>query len=450
MNNKLSRFFEVMKAGEATDSSGKKHNITVDNLKEIVNQFKVRENDVPLVIGHPKTDSPAYGWLESLKIEGTRLLARGKEIADAFKTAVDEKRYKYVSLSLGPNWELNHVGFLGAANPGVPGLKPVTLADGTQEVIFDLALPLEFCLCEPVGAENEPITKGTIDAMERSIEYRMNNALRWLMRPLRALRDYIVSKEGIEAANKIIDPYYMGDVKFSAVLPEIDADISLQNVNTASNAVNTANMGHSTDEVKETPNIKLSAERSGKEAIMANDIVEKETEVKQPPGTEPVVDMSAQFSALQKENTATRERLAAQDAENKRLSLELSKVQAEGRKSKVAEFMKTNEGKIKEEDRVVLTPMLQALLENPSTFEFSNGGGVEKKDMYDALTRHLAAGPDLVPMGEFAGKDKQPVKFSAGSDEDINMKVIAYQNANPGVTYMAALATIANQFEVTK
>ena len=52
---------EVMRTGTWQDSAGRSHTYTADDLDRIAQQYSVRENDAPVVIGHPKTDDPAYG-----------------------------------------------------------------------------------------------------------------------------------------------------------------------------------------------------------------------------------------------------------------------------------------------------------------------------------------------------------------------------------------------------
>ena len=102
----------------------------------------------PIVIGHPATDAPAYGWVDRLFVEGGKLKATIRDTVAAFAEQVRAGRYRKVSVSLfkpdAPNnpkpghWYLKHVGFLGAAAPAVAGLDPVRFAEA------GLAETLEF------------------------------------------------------------------------------------------------------------------------------------------------------------------------------------------------------------------------------------------------------------------------------------------------------------------
>ena len=81
------------------------------------------------MIGHPKTNAPAYGWVTELKREGNRLLAKVKPTSKEFVGWLKKGLYKYVSMSVRPDLTLRHVGFLGAAPPAIKGLKVPEFAD---------------------------------------------------------------------------------------------------------------------------------------------------------------------------------------------------------------------------------------------------------------------------------------------------------------------------------
>lgn len=98
------------------------------------------------MIGHPATDAPAFGWVESLYVEGGTLKATLEDTATEFADIVKAGRYKRVSISMfTPNsaanpkpdtFYLKHVGFLGAAAPAVPGLKPVRFSANDSSILM--------------------------------------------------------------------------------------------------------------------------------------------------------------------------------------------------------------------------------------------------------------------------------------------------------------------------
>jgi hypothetical protein len=83
-----------------------------------------------MVIGHPKDNAPAYGWVERVYREGGTLLVDFKDVAPEFADMVKAGRFKKRSISLYPDGSLRHVGFLGATPPALKGLKDVQFAEG--------------------------------------------------------------------------------------------------------------------------------------------------------------------------------------------------------------------------------------------------------------------------------------------------------------------------------
>ena len=97
-------------------------------------------HEAPIVIGHPKTDLPAHGWVKALSFSEGLLQAEPHQVEPVFAEAVSKGRWKKVSASFyrpdaqcNPKrgvYYLRHVGFLGAQPPDVKGLPPVSFAEG--------------------------------------------------------------------------------------------------------------------------------------------------------------------------------------------------------------------------------------------------------------------------------------------------------------------------------
>ncbi|WP_137128902.1 hypothetical protein [Rhizobium sp. FY34] len=129
---------EIFRAGTFQPMAGQTATITEGELQRIAESYDVENHPAPIVIGHPHIDAPAYGWVDRLYVEGGKLKATIKDVVAQFAELVKEGRYKKVSISLHlPDSSANpkpgdvylkHVGFLGAAAPAVPGLKPVQFA----------------------------------------------------------------------------------------------------------------------------------------------------------------------------------------------------------------------------------------------------------------------------------------------------------------------------------
>ena len=120
------QWVEVFKAGEQVDSEGNKRLWTNEDLKTIAAQYNAQhEHEAPVVIGHPLDNSPAFGWVEELKTDGKTLFAKFKQVVPEFIDAVRRGLYKKRSISLYPDLNLRHVGFLGAVPPAVKGLAEI-------------------------------------------------------------------------------------------------------------------------------------------------------------------------------------------------------------------------------------------------------------------------------------------------------------------------------------
>jgi hypothetical protein len=115
----------IFKAGTHISASGKSRTWSHADLDRVVTSYDPAKREAPLVLGHPKTNAPAFGWVEKVRRAGDYLEASFKQVPDQLKQAVKAGAYKHKSISLFPDGTLRHVGILGAAQPAVPGLGEV-------------------------------------------------------------------------------------------------------------------------------------------------------------------------------------------------------------------------------------------------------------------------------------------------------------------------------------
>lgn len=151
----------------------------------------------PIVVGHPKTDSPAYGQVGAFSISGDKLIAAPTDVETQFAAAVKAKRYNKISLALFPpdhpsnpkpgNWYPRHVGFLGGAAPAIPGLKPVTFASD-----------------------------------ENIVEFSTDYALLGIAGILRRLREWLIGEHGKDIADDVIRNWDIDDIERAADKPDPD------------------------------------------------------------------------------------------------------------------------------------------------------------------------------------------------------------------------------------
>lgn len=136
----------AFRAGTHTDMSGKTITFNREDLIATANAYNPATHEIPIVIGHPQTDDPAYGWVDRFEVDGDELIAIPVQVEPVFGEMVDKGRFKKISMSFyEPNnpanpkqgvWYPKHVGFLGATPPAIKGLKPIAFSEGEGNATF--------------------------------------------------------------------------------------------------------------------------------------------------------------------------------------------------------------------------------------------------------------------------------------------------------------------------
>lgn len=177
----LTARIEVFRPGTFRPMAGDPITYSAADLKAVADAYDPQTAPAPIVVGHPDTDAPAFGWVESFEYDtqAERLFANLHEIEPAFADLVKAGRYKKVSMSFfSPDqdhnpvqgtWYPKHVGFLGAAAPAVSGLRNAAFA-GAAGATFTAAFG--------VASRSASI--------------------------FRRLRDWIIDRDGLEAADKLL------------------------------------------------------------------------------------------------------------------------------------------------------------------------------------------------------------------------------------------------------
>lgn len=140
------KLLEIFRAGTFTSEEGDRLTFSDAEVAAIVAAYDPAKHKAPLVIGHPKTDDPAYGHAISLSLSDNNVvLAEPIDVDPAFADLVNAKRYDKISVSFwGPTSPRNpvpgvyyprHIGFLGAVPPAVPGLKSPSFAADDSDII---------------------------------------------------------------------------------------------------------------------------------------------------------------------------------------------------------------------------------------------------------------------------------------------------------------------------
>ncbi len=179
----------IFKSGQHVATDGKPYTFSDADLETIASGYNPELAEAPLVVGHPKTDAPAYGWAKSLHVRDGVLYAEPHQVDAQFAELVNAGRMKKISASIylpgtpgnptpGKHY-LRHIGFLGAQPPAVKGLPAAHFAEGAESVEF--AMPLS------------GIGHVMVDLFQR-------------------IRDYFVEKDGVEAADRIIPQWQIRSI----------------------------------------------------------------------------------------------------------------------------------------------------------------------------------------------------------------------------------------------
>jgi hypothetical protein len=182
MPETLTSPIEIFRAGTHTPMQGAAISFDAADLAAIAGGYDPDLHHAPIVVGHPTTDAPAYGWIDRLTVEGDRLVAHPEKLDPAFADLVRAGRYAKVSASFyrpdaanNPTpgrWHLRHVGFLGAQPPAVKGLKPVAFSDEVGTATF--------------------------------ADWHLAGGLHTVSRMMRRMRDYFIGAVGPDRAEEIL------------------------------------------------------------------------------------------------------------------------------------------------------------------------------------------------------------------------------------------------------
>lgn len=130
---------QIFSAGKHTDSKGNTKEWTTEDLDKIVYQFENVHKNAPVCVGHPQTNSPAYGWLDNVKRIGNGLYCTFKDVQDEFKTAVNKGLFKNRSISLDKDLNIRHLAFLGGQAPAIKGLEQFCFESQENDTVVEFS-----------------------------------------------------------------------------------------------------------------------------------------------------------------------------------------------------------------------------------------------------------------------------------------------------------------------
>lgn len=172
--------FAVFKTGTHTSSNGITQEYSaadIDKACRLYNEQSAESfHEAPIVIGHPQTNAPAFGWIKSFYRKGDVMYAVPKEVNKDFEEAVKNGMYKKRSISFYPSGMPRHIGFLGAVPPAVKGLPGVEFSeDGECYEFSDL-----------------------------DVQFAAQSKFSAVADIFRAIKNWLIGEKGLEEADNII------------------------------------------------------------------------------------------------------------------------------------------------------------------------------------------------------------------------------------------------------
>lgn len=386
----MSKRLEIFKTGKHTAVSGVTIEFGESAVKEIADSYDPSIFQAPLVVGHPKLDDPAYGWVKSLAFNEKGILeAEPEQVNPDFAELVKQGAFKKISASIylpdapanpkpGTHY-LRHVGFLGAAAPAVKGLKTASFAaaeDGSVTVEF-----------------------GELNTWEVGS----------LARALRGLREWVLGKWNKEEADKALPSYLVEDVERAAARPDLDSEAVVATPGFGEPAKN--DPPASTEKPVEAPPV-------NPDPAFGEVVPPKENAM-----TTTAIDPKAQADFAEKQAA-----LEAKDAELRDREARITAAETKQRKADFASFCEAqvNEGRLIPALVPGMVEFMECLHQAPSTLEFGEGDEKQTPTSLDYFKSFVTGLPKVVSFGDVSGGTKPPadgpapVEFAAAPGFEVD------------------------------
>jgi len=367
------RWWGIFRTGSFTDMNGKRVEADekkIDQIIESTKNFSYQNDEIPIVIGHPKIDSPKWGSVnkndlikqKDKKNGWTNLLAKPKDLVKEFSEWIEKKMYNSISISLRPDWSIKHIGFLGATPPAVTGLPSVYLSeDDDQEINFQFS---EFARFEI-----------------SSYPFRKISEL------LRGIKNYMIEQKGADYANGVMPEGLFDNLDEAPRVFQISEDTAVTSFSEDKNSNN--NKNKSEDEMKTT-------------------------------------------EELESKVTELSETLEVEKTEKQKLAEENARLKAEQLKNEIKSFCESAE--MRNKITPALQPIVEGIyiqLAEGEELQFSEGEGDDKKEVklsaVEGLKKVLASLPDAVEFGEKTNKENAAKDTTdMGNADAIAKKALAF------------------------
>lgn len=188
------KIIPIFKPGTHIASDGTRITFTQADVEGMVTSYDTALHEAPIVVGHPKDNTPAFGWVGGLSYsdELGQVVATPRGVMPEFEEAVEAGRYKKRSASLYPpdspnnpvpgSYYLRHVGFLGGQPPAIKGLSGIEYAEDTTVIEF---------------ADPQVVAYGVANLFRR-------------------IRDWLIAEKGLDVADAVVPAWNVEDLEAEA------------------------------------------------------------------------------------------------------------------------------------------------------------------------------------------------------------------------------------------
>lgn len=380
----------IFRPGRHVAMSGQVLEFTEADLQAAAAAYDPAVHEAPIVVGHPKTDAPAYGWVGGLEYGEDGLHAVPAQVEPEFAELVRAGRFKKVSASFYPPahpgnpapgaYYLKHVGFLGAAAPALKGLKQVEFAGGEDGVV----------------------------TVEFSEEWA-------LARLFRSLREWLIGQHGVDAAEAAVPGYLVESLDRASLREEMAPPVSPVSAFSESQA-----------------------DPAGESAGNPPD-----------GGDSEMTDAERQrLQALEEENRRLREEQASFAEREQAVAAQ----EAAARHREIVEFVDglVRDGRVLPRDKDGLAAFMTGPNE-AGVIEFGEGDDAQTPQASEWLRQFLANLPKVVDFAERGAptEENDAASFAApdgyGVDPqalEVHRQAMAHLKAHPGTDYLAAVQAV--------
>ena len=189
-----------LKPGRYLDSKGIERQFSAEDLQATAAAYDTALHEAPIVIGHPKHDSPAFGWIKGVSFDGDELKLEADQVNPEFSEMHRSGAFKKHSIALYPPddprnpkpgvWYPRHLGFLGAMPPAIKGLPQPQFSED------DRAIEISF---------------GEVDA---------DGLVSTLREMFRRVREYIIERSGREDADQVLPDWEIESIQHRVTRPD--------------------------------------------------------------------------------------------------------------------------------------------------------------------------------------------------------------------------------------